>query len=51
MNITYQPADRYWPLQRIETVLDTVLGGLLAAVCFHRLRRFRGQTPVSTGQK
>jgi ABC-type transport system involved in multi-copper enzyme maturation permease subunit len=40
--ITYQPADRYWPLQWIETALYAVLAALLAAVCFRRTRRLRG---------
>ncbi|HEY3868490.1 MAG TPA: ABC transporter permease subunit [Actinocrinis sp.] len=42
VDITYQPAARYWPLQWIETALYAVLGALLAAACFWRIRRFRG---------
>ncbi len=39
VNVTYQPADRYWPLQWIETALYAVLAALLAAFCFRRIRR------------
>jgi hypothetical protein len=42
VDIAYQPADRYWPLQWIETALYAVLGALLAAACFWRIRRLRG---------
>lgn len=42
VEITYQPADRYWPLQWIETALYTALALLLVAVCFWRIRRLRG---------
>ncbi|HZP54087.1 ABC transporter permease subunit [Actinocrinis sp.] len=39
VNISYLPANRYWPLQWIETALYTVLAALLAAFCFRRVRR------------
>jgi hypothetical protein len=42
VEITLQPAGRYWPLQWIETALYTVLAALLAAVCFWRIGRLRG---------
>lgn len=42
VEITYQPAGRYWPLQWIETALYTILAALLAAVCFRRIGRLRG---------
>jgi hypothetical protein len=42
IDLTYQPADRYWPLQWIETALYTALAALLMLVCFLRIRRLRG---------
>jgi ABC-type transport system involved in multi-copper enzyme maturation permease subunit len=42
VDITYQPADRYWPLQWIETALYLVFAALLAAACFRRIHRLRG---------
>lgn len=39
VDITYQPAGRYWPLQWIETALYAVLAALLAGFCFRRIRR------------
>ncbi len=42
VDLTYQPAGRYWPLQWIETGLYTALAALLAAACFRRVRRLRG---------
>ena len=41
VDITYQPADHYWPLQWIETALYFALAALLTATCFRRLRKFR----------
>jgi hypothetical protein len=42
VDITYQPANRYWSLQWIETALYTSLAALLTAACFRRMRRLRG---------
>ncbi|HEV3173394.1 MAG TPA: ABC transporter permease subunit [Actinocrinis sp.] len=42
VDITYQPAGRYWPLQWLETAVYAVLAALLAAACFWRVRRLRG---------
>ncbi|MBR7831917.1 hypothetical protein KDL01_01515 [Actinospica durhamensis] len=42
VDMTYQPAYRYWQLQWMETAFYTVLAALLAAVCFRRIRRVRG---------
>jgi hypothetical protein len=42
VDIIYQPADHYWPLQWIETALYFTLAALLAATCFQRIRRLRG---------
>jgi ABC-type transport system involved in multi-copper enzyme maturation permease subunit len=42
IDITYQPADHYWPLQWIETALYFTLAALLGATCFQRIRRLRG---------
>ena len=42
VDITYQPANRYWPLQWIETALYAVLAALLTVACFRRIRRLRG---------
>jgi ABC-type transport system involved in multi-copper enzyme maturation permease subunit len=39
VDITYQPASHYWPLQWLETALYAALAALLAAVCFRRIRR------------
>jgi hypothetical protein len=39
--ITYQPASRYWPLQRIETAIFLALALALAGLCFWRLGRQR----------
>ncbi|MBS2962065.1 ABC transporter permease subunit [Actinocrinis puniceicyclus] len=41
VDVTYQPANSYWPLQWSETALYVVLAALLAAVCFQRVRRLR----------
>ena len=39
--LVYQPADRFWALQWLETALYLLLSGILAALCFwwtrHRL--------------
>jgi hypothetical protein len=37
-DIAYQPADRYWPFQGIETAAFTLLAALLAAFCLRRVR-------------
>jgi hypothetical protein len=37
--VTYQPLDRYWPLQWIETLIFLGLAIALAALCFWRLHR------------
>ena len=37
--VVYQPASRFWRLQWTETGLYLVLSGLLAGLCFWRLRR------------
>ena len=42
VDITYQPADHYWPLQWTETGSYLVLAGLLGGACFWRIRRQRG---------
>jgi hypothetical protein len=42
VEITYQPADRYWQLQWIETAFYTVLAALLTAVTFRRIHKLRG---------
>jgi ABC-type transport system involved in multi-copper enzyme maturation permease subunit len=42
VDITYQPAGHYWPLQWIETALYTVLAALLTAATFRRIGRLRG---------
>ena len=39
--ITYQPANRYWPLQWIETGIFLALTLALAGFCFWRLGRRR----------
>jgi hypothetical protein len=39
VDISYQPAGRYWSLQWIETALYTALSALLATFCFRRIRR------------
>lgn len=36
--VTYQPADRFWPLQLIETGLFLALSALLTWFCFRRIR-------------
>ena len=41
VDLTYQPASRYWQLQWIETAVYAALAALLAAVCFSRIRRLR----------
>jgi hypothetical protein len=42
VEITYQPASSYWPLQWIETAFYAALAALLAAASFRRIRRLRG---------
>ena len=42
VDITFQPAGRYWPLQWIETAFYAALAALLAVTCFRRIRRLRG---------
>lgn len=42
VELTYQPADRYWPLQWIETAFYAALAALLAVAGFWRLRRLTG---------
>jgi ABC-type transport system involved in multi-copper enzyme maturation permease subunit len=42
VDITYQPASRYWQLQWAETAVYTALAALLAAACFWRVRSLRG---------
>lgn len=37
--VSYQPRDRYWTFQAIETAIFLALAGLLAGVCFWRIRR------------
>jgi hypothetical protein len=37
--VVYQPADRFWPLQWLETGLYLALAGLVASFCFWRVRR------------
>jgi hypothetical protein len=41
VDITYQPASRYWPLQWTETALYAVFAALLTATSFWRVRRLR----------
>lgn len=38
VDLTYQPASRYWPLQWIESAVYAALAALLAAACFWRIR-------------
>lgn len=38
-HVVYQPADRYWTLQWIETGLLLVVAGALISFCFWRIRR------------
>lgn len=42
VDINYQAASRYWPMQWIETGVYTALAALLAGACFWRIRRLRG---------
>ena len=42
VDINYQAAGRYWPMQWIETALYSALAALLAGACFWRIRRLRG---------
>jgi hypothetical protein len=37
--LTYQPADRYWPFQAIETAIFLALALALAGSCFWCIRR------------
>jgi hypothetical protein len=37
--LTYQPANRYWPLQAIETAIFLALAFALAGLCFWWIRR------------
>ncbi len=37
--VTFQPASRYWTFQAIETAIFLALAGLMAGVCFWRIRR------------
>jgi ABC-type transport system involved in multi-copper enzyme maturation permease subunit len=37
--VSYQPRDRYWTFQAIETAIFLALAGLMAGVCFGRIRR------------
>jgi hypothetical protein len=37
--VVYQPADRFWPLQWVETGLYIAASVALAAGCFWRVRR------------
>ena len=39
IDLTYQPADNYWPLQWAETGIYLTLAGLLGGACFWRIRR------------
>jgi hypothetical protein len=39
--VTYQPADRYWTFQSIETGLHMLLAAALAALSLWRVRRLR----------
>jgi hypothetical protein len=39
VDISYQPAGHYWPLQWIETALYTAFSALLATFCLWRIRR------------
>ncbi len=40
--VTYQPASRYWLFQCLETGIFLAAALLLAALCFHWLRRTPG---------
>jgi ABC-type transport system involved in multi-copper enzyme maturation permease subunit len=42
VNVSYQPADRYWTFQWLEFAAYLVLAGLLAGVAFWRISRGRG---------
>lgn len=37
--VTYQPANRYWPLQGYETAIALALALALAGICFWKIRR------------
>jgi len=39
VEVAYQPADRYWTFQWIETAVFVVLAGLLTGFCAWWLRR------------
>jgi hypothetical protein len=39
--VTYQPADRYWTFQWLETAILFVVGGALTVACIERIRRLR----------
>jgi len=36
--VTYQPADRFWPFQTLETAIFGMLSLLLVGFCFLRIR-------------
>jgi ABC-type transport system involved in multi-copper enzyme maturation permease subunit len=42
VDINYQAAARYWPMQWVETGVYTALAALLTGACFWRIRRLRG---------
>jgi hypothetical protein len=42
VDVTYQAASRFWPMQWIETAVYTALAALLTGACFWRIRRLRG---------
>ena len=41
-DVTYHPADRYWPFQGIETGILLALGAALAGLAFRRMPRAAG---------
>jgi hypothetical protein len=41
MELTYQPADHYWPLQWYETGIYLALAALFGGACYWRIRRHR----------
>jgi len=43
-SVTYQPASRFWPLQRAETALYLVLAAGLGWLCVWRVRRRQSLT-------
>jgi len=41
VGVRYEPASDFWPLQWYETGIHVALAGVLAGLCFWRIRRHR----------